>query len=132
MLRKFGDLAASAERYDLERFFSAIMPQRFIVCTDSAGPEEYRADAEYRDRITRHLEASGCKILHWFGDLWLAVDASNKMSPALLEQQINSFSGKEKHILVMKVDGSITYSGFGPKDGWLWMAENLGQPQSIR
>jgi hypothetical protein len=107
------------------------MPRRLIIATDSAKGVMNGVTAEERNKITHHLELKGFQVWHWFEDLWLAIDPSNDTGTAKLREELSAIlgSGNLKHVIVMHVDGPITYSGLGPPDGWTWMAKNWGKAE---
>jgi hypothetical protein len=112
------------------------MEQRIIICTDSTKGPVSGFTADERNRITRHLEAKGWQVWHWFEDLWLVVvpDSSitgqAKLQPAELRDEILTLlETPRKFILVMEVRGKIAYAGMGNAKGWPWMEANWGHPQ---
>jgi hypothetical protein len=55
------------------------------------------------------------------------------VDPAELREEISALFGAlstQRHVLIMAVpDGTITYSGLGPPDGWPWMKAKWGHPK---
>jgi hypothetical protein len=107
------------------------MPQRLMICTNSAMGPTYGASAEQRNQITSFLQVKGWEVWHWFEDLWFVVVPNGSVTPKGLREEIStSILGNTKYILVLDVSGGqIVYSGFGNKDGWPWMAEKWGKPE---
>ena len=112
------------------------MEQRIIICTDSTKGPASGFTADERNRITRHLEAKGWQVWHWFEDLWLivvpdgSITGQAKLQPSELREEILALlKAPLKYILVMEVRGKIDYAGMGDAQGWPWMESNWGLPQ---
>jgi hypothetical protein len=105
------------------------MEQRFIICTDTAKGPGPGTSALDRNNITRHLEAKGWQVWHWFEDIWLAVAPPDSITPRDLRLELMTLLAAGKHVLVMLIEGEIKYSGNGPPAGWPWMAEKWGKPE---
>jgi hypothetical protein len=107
------------------------MPRRLIICTDSAKGVMNGVTAEERNIITHHLELKGFQVWHWFEDLWLVVDPANGSSTSSLREELSGLlgPGNLKHIIIMNIEGNISFSGIGPPDGWPWMLKNWGKTE---
>jgi hypothetical protein len=104
------------------------MAKRLVICTDSGKGPVNGANAFDRTNITKHLEAKGWQVWHWFEDVWLVVTDVDDVGLSLLRDELrNVIGGPNKHVLIMQVDGPVAYSGFGNPNGWPWMATNWGQ-----
>lgn len=106
------------------------MAQRFIICTNGQPASANAPTPDDRNKITRLFEAKeGWQVWHWFSDVWLIVDPFDSTTPRQLSDELRALLGEPKHVLVMKIEGAIGFSGYGPPDGWPWMSTNWGKPQ---
>jgi hypothetical protein len=104
--------------------------RRFIICTNSGGGLVNGLTTHQRNAITLFLKFSGWDTWHWFEDLWLVlIPEGHPMTPAAMRRAISGMVGGTKHVIVMELDGDVTYSGMGPQKGWPWMAEKWGKPE---
>lgn len=106
------------------------MPQRFVICTNSTAGLA-GANAADRNKITNYFEAKKWDVWHWFEDVWLVLNPSDKrIQTNVLRDELQAlFSPLQRHLLIIEVSDQLHYSGWAPKNGWPWMLEKWGTPQ---
>ncbi|MGI8773203.1 MAG: hypothetical protein ACR2JE_17405 [Acidobacteriaceae bacterium] len=103
------------------------MTNRVLIATNSGAGNLVGPTAAERNEITLHLQRKGWQVWHWFEDLWLVTYPGEEMRLPLLRDELRALLGA-KYVLIMSLNDSPFYSGFGPQAAWPWMTENWGKP----
>ncbi len=89
------------------------MKRNFVVCVDDATREQ-------QDKLTQFFkEEANVGYWHWFNDLWLVTDPYNNWSAGSLRDKIREML-PGAHNVVIQIDGSNTWSGFGNTKMFEW------------
>jgi hypothetical protein len=99
------------------------MSKKFVVVLNGA--------PHFRDLITEHFTAAGCRVWHWYADLWLLSEVPDELTAGALYQEIEQavptmiFST----LIVLEMGPELRYYGRAPKaEAWDWMRQYWGTP----
>ncbi len=92
------------------------MKRKFIICVNDP-------TAQQQDTITEFLKGTGTLgYWHWMSDIWLVTDPNFLWTSEKIRDLISSLIPGVFN-LVIQIDGSHRWSGFGDPDMAKWLEE---------
>ena len=92
------------------------MKRRFIVIINDASNTE-------QDVVTAHFRGvPGIGFWHWFSDVWLIVDTTNKLNAENLRNRLNELL-PNSHKIVINAENVNNWAAYGRTENFQWFRD---------